>query len=48
MKDRCIHIVDEISLLCKKCGGPWHIIKNDTRPYHKIQEEKYNGKQYQS
>ena len=39
MKDRCLHVIDEISLKCKKCGSPFDLAKKDPRPFQAVKNE---------
>lgn len=38
MKDRCIHVIDEVSLKCKKCNAPWDLAKNNPLPFSVVKE----------
>ena len=39
MKDRCIHVIDEVSLKCVKCSAPFDLAKKDPRPFNVVKEE---------
>ena len=39
MSERCIHIINEQSLKCTKCGSPFDLAKNDPRPFSVVKGE---------
>jgi len=45
MSQRCIHVIDEIALKCKKCGSPWDLAKNDSRPFSVVKGEHRKAKE---
>ena len=45
MKNRCIHIIDEVSLKCKKCGSPWDLAKNNPLPFNVVKGEHRKAKE---
>ena len=45
MSERCIHIIDEVSLKCKKCSSPWDLAKHDPLPFNTVKNEHRKAKE---
>jgi hypothetical protein len=40
MSERCIHVINEITMKCNKCSAPYGVAKSDPRPWNIIRGDK--------